>query len=58
MAPKLDKSFLILDIAKSFCNELDPLLTKLVLSRWLDVGLVLCEKGTRPISSYLDLKLG
>ena len=44
---------------------INPLLTKLVRSRRLDIGLVLSlrvykprKKRTRPISSLLDVKLG
>ena len=51
---------------------LNPLLTKLVRSKWLDIGLVLflhvyrdgvnvhkhAKKRTRPMSSHLDLTLG
>ena len=52
---------------------INPLLTKFVRSRWLDIGLVLLfaslwtstssrsintQKGTWPISSHLDLTLG
>ena len=49
-------------------HVITPLLTKLVWSRWLDIGLIVfCEfpsqsintqKRTRPISSHLDLTLG
>ena len=37
----LNKSFLIFTEAKSFCNKKNPLLSKLVGLRWLDISLVL-----------------
>lgn len=57
----------------SLCRIINPLLTKLVGSRWLDIGLVLiwrfygpwpplcpwkCKRRTWLISSHLDLALG
>ena len=56
-----------------FSHMINPLLTKLARSRWLDIGLVLFlrvygprlrlgpetrKKRTWPISSHLDLTLG
>ena len=45
---------------KSSPNVINPLLTKLVWSSWLDIGLAhfLRVHGPRPISSHLDPTLG
>ena len=59
--------------AQSFCYIVNPLLTMLVRSRWLDIGRVLVlgfygprlrlnhkntqKQRTRPISSHLDVTL-
>ena len=67
---EIDKSFLILIKAKYFCCMINPLLTKLVPSRWLDISLVYVffsflwtstssrKKRTWPASSHLDFTLG
>lgn len=55
-----DKPFLILDKAKSFRYKIKPLLTKLVRSRRLDIGLVLFlllfSYGPRPNLGLLKCK--
>ena len=45
------------DTSVAFGHIINPLLTKLVRLRWLDIGLVLFLRFTWPISSHLDLTL-
>ena len=50
-----NESFLILITSKSFCFLINPLVTKLFRSRWLDITLVFFFFFALPMSSHLDL---